>query len=617
MKKTFNIIFALIFLMTWGCDKEKFADLNSNPSDLSAPELRYSVTKAVEQMYGNDYTNWFYSNFQYIYPWAQVTTVQGGNGPGLVEMGDFGTQNPYKELFPQTQDIRYSVEAMSEENKALHQAMVAITYPIQIQPSMTITDLTGSMVYSEAGLAPYTNPPLITPKFDTQEELFNTWLNELDLALEILTTAENQVVLGDQDVIYGGDYSKWAKYCNLLKLKIAVRLQGVNPTKANQIAEEVATSPAGYMDDLTDDFVYNRGVKYHGTGNGFWIGYASKNLVDFMVENQDPRVRFIFEKNGFNAEVVQAFIDAEKALPPYVEEYVEYDADGNFAGWKGAGEPWVRYHGVPLAPDATLDAANNIYFDQGNLYKISLDDKEKTYSATSLFSEKLVRTTYDYTYPTKPGGRVIQLKDNDPPLHVILGSAAETNLYLAEFKLLGANLPKSAQDYFNRGVELSILRADALAENNQMPYYNTDPVYLDPTKAEEASTKLKNGEVEHLLEQPAYDLGENGLEKVYIQQYINFANTPGDMWTLVRRSGIPKKGSDLLPWDELLSSGSELTVPRRFTINTLTEDDKNFENKKQAMEEQGFTTGTINPEVLNSERLWFDKSNPTYGAGPQ
>ncbi|SFF37229.1 SusD/RagB family nutrient-binding outer membrane lipoprotein [Sunxiuqinia elliptica] len=617
MKKTFNIIFALIFLMTWGCDKEKFADLNSNPSDLSAPELRYSVTKAVEQMYGNDYTNWFYSNFQYIYPWAQVTTVQGGNGPGLVEMGDFGTQNPYKELFPQTQDIRYSVEAMSEENKALHQAMVAITYPIQIQPSMTITDLTGSMVYSEAGLAPYTNPPLITPKFDAQEELFNTWLNELDLALEILTTAENQVVLGDQDVIYGGDYSKWAKYCNLLKLKIAVRLQGVNPTKANQIAEEVATSPAGYMDDLTDDFVYNRGVKYHGTGNGFWIGYASKNLVDFMVENQDPRVRFIFEKNGFNAEVVQAFIDAEKALPPYVEEYVEYDADGNFAGWKGAGEPWVRYHGVPLAPDATLDAANNIYFDQGNLYKISLDDKEKTYSATSLFSEKLVRTTYDYTYPTKPGGRVIQLKDNDPPLHVILGSAAETNLYLAEFKLLGANLPKSAQDYFNRGVELSILRADALAENNQMPYYNTDPVYLDPTKAEEASTKLKNGEVEHLLEQPAYDLGENGLEKVYIQQYINFANTPGDMWTLVRRSGIPKKGSDLLPWDELLSSGSELTVPRRFTINTLTEDDKNFENKKQAMEEQGFTTGTINPEVLNSERLWFDKSNPTYGAGPQ
>lgn len=617
MKKTFNIIVALIFLMTWGCDKDKFADLNSNPSDVSTAELRYSVTKAVEQMYGNDYTNWFYTNFQYIYPWAQVTTVQGGNGPGLVEMGDFGTQNPYRGVFPQTQDIRHTIEAMSEEDKAIHQAMVAITYPIQIQPSMTITDYTGSMVYSEAGLARYTNPPLITPKFDNQEELFNTWLTELDLAIEILTTAENQVALGDQDVIYGGDYSKWAKYCNLLKLKIAVRLQGVNPTKANQIAEEVATSTAGYMDDLTDDFVYKRGIKYYGTGNGFWIGYASKNLVDFMVENQDPRVRFIFEKNGFNAEVVQAFIDAEKELPPYVEEYVEYDADGNFAGWKGAGEPWVRYHGVPLAPDATLDAANNIYFDQGNLYKISLDNKEKTYSATSLFSEKLVRTTYDYTYPTKPGGRVIQLKDNDPPLNVILGSAAETNLYLAEFKLLGANLPKSAQDYFNRGVELSILRADALAKNNQMPYYNTDPVYLDATEAEKASTKLKDGEIASLLTQPAYDLGENGLEKVYIQQYINFANTPGDMWTLVRRSGIPKKGSDLLPWDELLSSGSELTVPRRFTINTLTEDDKNFENKKQAMEEQGFTTGTINPEVLNSERLWFDKSNPTYGAGPQ
>jgi hypothetical protein len=391
----------------------------------------------------------------------------------------------------------------------------------------------------------------------------------------------------------------------------------VDNAKAMQIAQEVANSPAGYMDNLDDDFVYNRGVKYYGTGNGFWIGYAGRNIVDFLVENRDPRLRFIFEKNHFNAEVVQAFIDADRDLPPYVEQYVEFDGDGNFAGWKGPGEPWVRYHGVPLAPDATLAGENDIYFNQGTLNRISLNGVEKTYSSTSLFSEKLVRTTYNYTYPTKPGGRVIQLQDNDPPLHVILGSSAETNLYLAEFRLLGANLPKTAQEYFNRGVELSIRRADALAENNQMPYYESDPVYLDPAEAAAASTQLKAGEIDALLAQPAYDLSTDGLEKVYIQQYINFANTPGDVWAVVRRSGIPKKNSNYLAWDPLLASGNELTLPRRFTVGTPTEDNKNYENQLQAVQEQGFTTGTSDPVILNTERLWYDKQNPQYGTGPK
>ena len=617
MKNRFKIIYAFIFLMAWGCDINDFAEMNSNPSSLSEPDLRYSITKAVEQMYENDYTNWFYTNFQYIYPWSQLTTVQGGNGPAMAEMGPYGSQNIYRELFPQTVDIRQRIEAMDETNKAMYQSLKAITYAIQIQPAIFNTDLTGSLVYTEAGLAPYTNPPLITPKYDNQEALFNTWLTELNNAITTLTTAQNQVMLGAQDVIYGGDYAKWAKFSNLLKLRIAARLVNIDRAKALQIAQEVASSPAGYMDNLDDDFIYHRGVKYYGTGNGLWIGYAGRNLVDFLVENRDPRLRFIYEKNHFNAEVVQAFIDAGKALPPYVAEYVEYNAEGGFAGWKAPGEPWVRYHGVPLAPDALLAGENDIYFKQGTLYRISLDGVEKTYSATSLYSEKLVRTSYDYTYPTKPGGRVIQLKDNDPPLRVIIGSSAEANLYLAEFKLLGANLPKSAQEYFNRGVELSIRRADALAKNNQMPYYENDPVYTNPEMAATASTKLKGGEIEALLTQPAYNLATDGLEKVYIQQYINFANTPGDVWTLVRRSGIPKKNSEYLAWDPLTASGSELVLPRRFTVGTPTEDSKNYANEMQAVQDQGFTTGTSAPEVLNSQRLWFDKQNPAYGAGPK
>jgi hypothetical protein len=617
MKNIHKIIFLLVVLGFWGCDKNEFADKNSDPSTISNPDLRFSMTTAITQMYENDYTTWFYNNFKYVYPWSQVSTLGSGNSSTFVEMGAASSFNIYSKLFPQTTDIRNRIDNMDATEKQSYLAMRAITFPIQILPSMYNTDSYGSIIYTEAGLAPYTNPPLLTPKYDNQSALYTTWLKELDGAISILGSSQNQVTLGSQDLIYGGDYAKWAKFCNLLKLKIAARLINQDRAKALAVAAEVANSSAGYMNDLNDDFVFQKGTKYYGTGEGVQPGYGSKNLIDFMVSNKDPRVRFIFEKNSFNAEVIQAFLDAGKALPPYVAKYVNIDNNNKFTGWKSPGEPWVRYYGVPLAPDALDIAANNIYFNQSELYKVSINGVQKTYSATSLLSEKQIRTSYDYIYPTKPGGRVIELKDNDPGLNVALGTSAETNLLLAEFKLLGANLPKSAQEYFNKGVDLSIRRMDALAKNNQMPYYETDPVYTNSDDAATASTKLKSNEIAVLLGQPAFDLSQDGLEKVYIQQYINYMMTPGDLWATVRRSGIPKKGSNYLAWDNFTSGGKEVSVPRRFVIATPGADKTNYQNTVSAITEQGFTSGTNDPVILSTQRLWFDKQNPAYGAGPK
>lgn len=614
MKNIAKILFALILAFSWGCDKDDFAALNTDPSVISNPDLRFSAAKAIEAMYNNDYTNWFYDNFQYIYPWTQVTTTQGGNGHQFNEMGAWGGgQGLYRDLMRQTRDIQYQVDNMAEEEAAKYMAFKAISYPIQIQPAITKTDLFGSIYYSEAAMGPFTQ--FMTPKMDSQEELFDLWLEELDWALGVLQDTEGQFKLGTQDLIYGGDYGKWGKFCNLLKLKIAARLVHANPTKALAVAQEVTSSPLGYMDELSDDFVYNRGIKWYGTNEGLWIGYGNRDLVEFLVNNQDPRVRFHFEKNSFNGEVVQAFLDAGVDLPPYVAPFVKLDGDGNFDGWNGPGEPWVRYYGAPLSPDELNVAANDIYFNQGDRFKIVVGDIEKSYAATSLFNQKIVRTTYNYTYPTKPGGRVIELKDNDPGLQVILGSAAETNLYLAEFKLLGANLPKTAQEYFNRGVELSVRRADALAANNQLPYYEKDPVYPEELQ-EAAGVKLRAGEIETLLAQPVCDLTSDGLEKVYLQQYINFMNTPGDLWATVRRSGVPTRNSAYLSWQPVLSSGDDMVMPRRFVVQAATEDDLNYANAKAGIEAQGFTTGVSDPQTLNTERLWFDKNSPNYGEGP-
>lgn len=618
MKYIYKITMVLGVLLIAACDKDYFSELNSNPSELSEPDIRFEVTQAIEQMYSDDYTVWFYNMFDYIYPWSQIATgtVNGANAETVVEMGPNGGQSIYPSLYANTRNVRAIIDELPETEKAARRAIRAMTFAIQIQPALTITDNGGSMVYTEGALAPFTSPPLLTPKYDNQETLFNTWLEELDAAIPELL-ASNQFDMGNQDLIYNGDYAKWAKFCNLLKLRIAARLINKDRARALEIATEVVNSPAGYMDDLSDDFIYGRGIKYQGTGNGQQPGIGGKNLIDFLVSNKDPRLGVLFDKNSFNGEVVQAFIDAGKALPPYVEQYVVLDGAGNFSGWSGPGEPWVRFYGVPLSPDAAFKAENDIYFNQNELYKVTASGAEKFYEGTSDFSERVTRTNFAHTYPTRPGGRLLELKDNYPALDVILGSSAETNLYLAEFKLLGANIPGSAQDYFDQGVRLSVQRMDQLAKNHRYPYYENDPVYQNQALAEAGAIKLRPGQIEDLLMQPAYDLSSNGLEKVYIQQYINSAVTPNDTWTTVRRSGIPMTGSTVLARDEFLSSGVELVIPRRFQKGTPTEDSRNFANEKAAIEEQGFTTGTNSPTILNTERLWFDIGNPDYGAGPK
>lgn len=218
------------------------------------------------------------------------------------------------------------------------------------------TDFYGSMCYSEAYRARYGGT--LTPKYDTQEELFNQFYAELkkatdDLANDVVVNGKtiSQVSPGNQDFVYKGDAAKWAKFANSLKLKLAVRLLKANPELAKTIAQDAVSHKAGLMTSVDDDFIYNQGSEWYHAQENVTPGTGNYNLIKFLVDNRDPRVRFFFEKNDFNSEVVQAYFDAGKDLPSYIAENVEYtEANGKktFKAWKGAGEPWVRYIGLPI-----------------------------------------------------------------------------------------------------------------------------------------------------------------------------------------------------------------------------------------------------------------------------
>ena len=601
-----------------GC-KDDFSDTNTDPSVINKGDIRFLFTNGLQNFEPQGYLTWFYNGAN-TSKWVQSYASTGSNGDMFNVMIAAGGQGEMTvNVLKSAREVSYLLDNMDPAEAAKYEHIKHMFSPILVYLGMFDTDMYGDMPYTEAVMARYTNPMLLTPKYDTVEDLYTIWYDQLVEAVNVLSnpvtvngTPITQTALGAQDFVYGGNAAKWAKFANSLKLKLAVRLLHQNKAKALAIAKEAAANPAGLMTSLNDDFVYKKGGREYHFGDDVNLGAPSKQLVDLMINSRDPRVRFFYQKNDFNSKVVQAFFDTNKDLPSYIAANVEFEVVNGkkvFKAWKGAGEPWVRYYGIPVVVQASQKGEYKEYFDS-NLWKITMGGKEKTYTPYAYFNREMIHGMKDYTFPDAPNVSVTQ-DIVDQPWYGMFYSSAEVSLYLAELKLIGADLPGSAADYLKKGVELSVRAYDKLANLNKIPYYHS--VYDEKEK----SIKLEDGEVEALLAKPDYQLTGNkaaDLEKVYIQQYIHFVMIPNDQFVTVRRSGVPKVNSSLIAWQPIIESTN---IPRRFEISLPDETDLMFDIKTASLKSQGFTGGQgITPSLLNTERVWQDKGAPNFGAGP-
>lgn len=605
-----------------GC-REDFAEINANPSDVTKAEPSYLFAQAVINFEPSGYTYWFY-NAAMTYKWGQMGVPTTGFTSTFTETTATGDQGgKYIDVLNYARDLEHLRSTMSAEESAKYANMASCLDVLTVYMGIFDSDMYGDRPFIEACKARYGGT--LTPGYDKIEDLYTLWLGMLNSAITTLTTSTNQTFPTKQDIIYNGNAAKWAKLANSLKLKIAVRLLAQKKAAALTIANEVGTASCGVLDGKDDNFVFNKatsvtaydGDKVYHWSNGFLQSTASsQRVLNFMLKNKDPRVRFFYQKNQWNSKVVQAFFNAGKNIPKYVLDNVEYtEADGKktFVKWKGLGEPWVRYYGLPVEMDAQYDSNNGDYFDYSNRFKLTSD--RNPYLPYSMFQQEMIIGRIDFTLPTLPGDPVIEDK-NDNPWYGMYMSTAEVNLYLAEFKLLGANLPQTASTYFNKAIKASVEEYDRLAGLNKIPYYGTTYNY-DPN---EVAIDLKSGEIDAMMANPDYQLTGNAasdLEKVYIQELLHFTLFPCDQFVTVRRSGCPKEGSTLIKWENFGSVVPNNEIPRRFEVGAPSPTDLMYDILIKAYQSQGFTPGSNQDgSLLNSQRVWQDKGAPQFGAGP-
>lgn len=114
------------------------------------------------------------------------------------------------------------------------------------------TDTYGDMPFREyvQGRVPQTN----YVEYDTQEQVYDAMFRMLEQATDSINPYDNtQYKITSDDICYLGDFSKWLRFANSLRLRMAMRISNVAPERAKKEAEAALNNKWGLMQSNDDN----------------------------------------------------------------------------------------------------------------------------------------------------------------------------------------------------------------------------------------------------------------------------------------------------------------------------------------------------------------------------
>ena len=166
-----------------------------------------------------------------------------------------------------------------------------------------VTDMYGPIPYKSFGSS-------VQAVYDSQKDVYYQFFNELDNAISVLTSyAENNssAYMADYDNVYAGNVSKWIKFANTLRLRLAMRISNVDEAKARQEAAAAINHSFGLMASADDDAALHQSSTLTfrhplwEIGQSFNDERMSATMECYLKGYNDPRIKAYFlptENNG-------------------------------------------------------------------------------------------------------------------------------------------------------------------------------------------------------------------------------------------------------------------------------------------------------------------------------
>lgn len=550
------------------CKKQTYIDYNTNPETIYIISPEEQFTNGCIAMQDADF-EYYYDYYRIMMPWMQYFTPANGNSKTFMsDVGNFNQRRGYfyTRVGNVLTDVVELIKKMPEDEQAKRQHQVAIATILKVYYALYTTDINGSIAYTEAFQARYGGS--VTPKFDSQEELFNIFNTQLKEAIATLKNdAGNQVSFGDADLYFKGNTSKWVKAANALRLRLAMRWAKRDAGKQLEIVNEVLANQADLLANNDDNLEFVTSSSHAGA-NSNWdpstaLFKGSKAVVDFMYETEDPRIRIFFQKNAYSQENVDLAIEQGK-IPATTTVSSR------------------RYVGGFASPDAATLTANAKYYNNNRLF-VNANGAEVPLDTLSRIQYRLFCpgiSDPNIANPTPGTGRI-----TFPML-----TYSEQQFFRAELAAKGIT-GEDAAALYESAVKSSMKYYDLMGSRAQVFDYTA--ITDDAINAAYNHVKVK------------YDAA-NAVEQIASQSYLHFFKQANEGWALYKRTGMPNT-SGILALEPVIADGVAQKMPRRALIAVPLSTSRNFQNEQAAIQQMATDPefGAGPADIYG--RVWWDK----------
>lgn len=463
-----------------------FERLNDNPNGIN-PENIPVETNFSEPMQ-SIYLNVFNRNYEYqlqqnlnadLYSGylANPTAFGGNNNNSTYSMQEGWNNMPFKA------GVLY---VMKPINKILEGTTlpdyIALAKIIRVTAMSRVSDIYGPVIYSKAMQGGE------SVEYDSQEFVYQQFFAELEESVNALTT----FVDSDPDYATGriksfdqmceGDYVRWIRFANSLRLRLAMRVVKVEPQLAKTVAEAAVNHKYGVLTSADK----NIEVKQDGLQNplqeitrSYRDICAGASFTSIMNGYEDPRM--------------------EKMILPI---------------------GWSKNDGDPHNGDI-LDGNGNPLNQIGKYIGIrqgAIVDKPKYMMYSIVNMEKNDKSTTIHPLP--------------------IMKVAEVYFLRAEGALRGWNMGGTAQSLYEEGIKVSFDEHGVSSEYASYIADNTKVAadYVDPQEP------ANNHKAVNLVTVKWDDAATNEvkLQKIITQKWISMFPEGQEGWSEFRRTGYPK-----------------------------------------------------------------------------
>ena len=554
------------------CSDGYMRDLNTDESKASSLDPNSQLTTALLQTYGDFGLMDTYRSYVTGFTQHLAGGWNVSNYGGSVHANDDQMRLIWDQYYSIAVKNLVDAIANTEDSKNLN----AVLRIHRVYLMSVLTDTYGDVPCMEAGKG-FTEG-LSNPKYDTQEEIYDFFFEELAACVAQLGTGTD-VISGDVTA-YGGDTKAWKRYANSLRMRFAMRISDVNPTKAKEEFEKALKADGGYIEKSVQDayIIYTESpfTLYDGSRElDFRVNalgeilygqdpssptFICTTFFNIMKEGNDPRLYRICRHyiNVSRSEIEadrNGNIDLTDEVLAYLERANEADhpCDPGAAWWNN----WVNPPAISEIP--TLEKMVRQYPEVG------YDDNN--------FPARMMRPflSIDFEQASRPG---------------ILMTSAEVEYLLAEAKSKGWNVEGEVEDHFEAGIwaSMALLNDHYLGAGNRIS---------DEEIAEY---------VEELVGTDTLKLNARGA--INTQAWILHLMNPAEAWANMRRSDYPvmMDRSKLAKFEkDFTYDDLDLSTPVRLRYPIL-ESQYNSANYKAAIDRMGGSDDW-------HKRLWWDKSD--------